>query len=117
MSYTTAIDMWSVGCILGELILKEPVFQAKNEMDLISMIFKLLGPPTPNSWPGYSSLPLAKSLSLPVIHSPQFHHKFPFLSQNGLDLLSKLLTYDPDDRISAVEALKHPWFKYVYITL
>lgn len=112
-TYTTAVDMWSVGCIFGELILKDPVFQAKNEMELISMIFKLLGPPTAASWPGYSSLPLAKTITLPLIHSPQFQHKFPYLTAAGLDLLTSFLTYDPDKRITAAEALQHPYFKSV----
>ncbi|KAI5121325.1 hypothetical protein M0805_003792 [Coniferiporia weirii] len=109
-TYTTAVDMWSVGCIFGELLLKEPIFQAKNEMELISMIFKLLSPPTSSSWPGYASLPLSKTLILPTFHSPQFRHKFPYMTAAGIDLLSKMLTYDPDQRISAADALQHPFF-------
>jgi cell division cycle 2-like len=111
-TYSTAVDMWSVGCIFGELLLKEPIFQAKNEMELISMIFKLLGAPTPALWPGYSQLPLAKSLSLPVPHPPQLQRRFPYMTPAGIDLLSRMLTYDPDERISAVEALQHPYFRY-----
>ncbi|KAH8120089.1 Pkinase-domain-containing protein [Phellopilus nigrolimitatus] len=109
-TYSTAVDMWSVGCIFGELLLKEPVFQAKGEVELISMIFKLLGPPTSLSWPGYASLPLAKTLTLPVPHPPQFQYKFPYMTAAGLDLLSQMLTYDPERRISATEALQHPYF-------
>ncbi|KAJ3813639.1 Pkinase-domain-containing protein [Lentinula aff. lateritia] len=108
--YSTAVDMWSVGCILAELLLKEPLFQAKNELELISMIFKLLGPPTKNSWPGYSSLPLAKTINLPSPHPHQFRQKFQYMTAAGIDLLMSLLTYDPDQRISAEEALDHPYF-------
>lgn len=110
--YSTAVDMWSVGCIFAELLLKEPLFQAKNELELLSMIFRLLGPPTNNSWPGYTSLPLAKAITLPSPQPDQFRNKFPHLSMNGLDLLMSLLTYDPEQRISAEEALDHPYFKY-----
>ncbi|KNZ73455.1 Serine/threonine-protein kinase ppk23 [Termitomyces sp. J132] len=92
-TYSTAIDMWSVGCIFAELLLKEPLFQAKGELELISMIFKLLGPPTQDSWPGYFLLPLAKTLTIA-----------------GIDLLMSLLTYDPERRITAEEALQHPYF-------
>ena len=113
--YSTAVDLWSVGCIFAELLLKEPLFQAKNEMDLLSMMFRLLGPPTNNSWPGYASLPLAKSITLPSPQPDQFRNKFPHLSMNGLDLLMSLLTYDPEQRISAEEALEHPYFKYVVV--
>ena len=50
-TYSTAVDVWSVGCIFAELILKQPLFQAKGEIEMISMIFKLLGPPGRDSWP------------------------------------------------------------------
>jgi cell division cycle 2-like protein len=109
--------MWSVGCIFAELMLKEPLFQAKAEIELISMIFKLLGPPTNDSWPEYSTLPLAKSITLPSHQPDQFRQKFPFLTVAGIDLLSSLLTYDPERRISADEALQHPYFSYVFAGL
>jgi len=102
--------MWSVGCIFAELLLKEPLFQAKAEIELISMIFKLLGPPTNESWPEYSSLPLAKTITPPSPQPHQFRQRFPFLTVAGIDLLSSLLTYDPERRISAEEALQHPYF-------
>lgn len=110
-TYSTAVDIWSVGCILGELVLKEPMFQAKGEIELLGMIFKLLGPPNPSSWPGYHKLPLAKTLSLPSPQPPQLRQRFPHLSALGIDLLSSMLTYDPDKRITAAEALQHPYFK------
>jgi cell division cycle 2-like protein len=105
--------MWSVGCIFAELLLKEPLFQAKAEIELISMIFKLLGPPTNDSWPEYSSLPLAKTITMPSPQPHQFRQKFPFLTVAGIDLLSSLLTYDSERRISAEEALQHPYFSCV----
>ncbi|KAF5375005.1 hypothetical protein D9758_000129 [Tetrapyrgos nigripes] len=109
-TYSTAVDMWSVGCIFAELLLKEPLFQAQGEMELLSMIFKLLGAPTNNSWPDYSSLPLAKTLSLPSPQPPQFRQKFQHLTTAGIDLMMSLLTYDPERRITAEEALQHPYF-------
>ncbi len=77
------------------------------------MIFKLLGPPTNDSWPEYSSLPLAKTITPPSPQPHQFRQKFPFLTIAGIDLLSSLLTYDPERRISAEEALQHPYFSCV----
>lgn len=105
--------MWSVGCIFAELLLKEPLFQAKGEIELLSMIFKLLGPPTNNSWPEYSSLPLAKTISLPSPQPPQFRQRFQYMTMAGIDLIMSMLTYDPDRRITAEEALQHPYFTYV----
>lgn len=110
-TYSTAVDLWSVGCIFAELLLKEPLFQAKGEIELLSMIFKLLGPPTPSSWPEYNSLPLAKTINLPSPHPSQLRQKFPYVTAAGIDLLSQLLTYDPEQRISAQEALHHPYFR------
>jgi cell division cycle 2-like protein len=112
-SYSTAVDIWSVGCIFAELLLKEPLFQAKGEMELIDMIFRLLGPPSSSNWPGYNELPLAKTLATRAPHAPQFRQRFPHLSTAGLDLLMSMLTYDPEERISAEEALKHTYFTYV----
>ncbi|KAJ8515266.1 hypothetical protein ONZ45_g7299 [Pleurotus djamor] len=109
-TYSTAIDMWSVGCIFAELLMKEPLFQAKGEIELLAMIFKLLGPPTHMSWPDYTSLPLAKTLSLPSPQPPQFRQKFPHLTSAGIDLMMAMLSYDPEQRITAEEALQHPYF-------
>jgi serine/threonine protein kinase len=110
-TYSTAIDMWSVGCIFAELLLKEPLFQAKNEIELLSMIFKLLGPPTSSSWHDYSTLPLAKTITLPSPQPHQFRQRFHHMTTAGIDLLVSLLTYNPEQRISAEEAVHHPYFR------
>ncbi|KAF9056322.1 kinase-like domain-containing protein [Panaeolus papilionaceus] len=109
-TYSTAVDMWSVGCIFAELLLKEPLFQARTEVELIGMIFKLLGPPTKNSWLDYFNLPLAKTINLPSPQPNQLRQRFQHLSPAGLDLLNCFLTYDPEKRITAEEALEHPYF-------
>jgi cell division cycle 2-like len=102
--------MWSVGCIFAELLLKEPLFQAATELELLSMIFKLLGAPTENSWPDYKELPLARTISLPSLQPPQLQQRFPYLSASGIDLLMSFLAYDPERRIAASDALQHPYF-------
>ena len=112
-TYSTAVDMWSVGCIFAELLLKEPLFQAKGEIELLSMIFKLLGPPSQLAWPEYSSLPLAKTITLPSPQPHQFRQRFHYMTTAGIDLLMSLLAYDPGERITAEEALQHDYFRRV----
>jgi len=109
-TYSTAIDVWSVGCIFGELLLNEPVFQGKGEIEMLSLIFKLLGTPNEDVWPGFSKLPLGKTVNVTGSSQAQLRSKFRFITEAGIELLSKLLTYDPERRISAEEALKHRYF-------
>ncbi|KAL9017573.1 MAG: hypothetical protein Q9185_005080 [Variospora sp. 1 TL-2023] len=108
-SYGAEVDMWSVGCIFGELLLKEPLLQAKNE------IFELCGLPTETSWPGFKRLPNARSLRLPPSDARNtgsvLRAKFPFLTLAGTQLLSSLLTLNPASRPSASEVLSHAYFK------
>ncbi|KAL9933988.1 hypothetical protein V8E36_007070 [Tilletia maclaganii] len=108
--YDTAIDLWSVGCIFGELMLKEPLFTGKNESDQIVKIVRLLGMPSEQSWPGHQELPEAKSLSKVVPSKSTLRSKFRYCTDSCLDLLQSLLTYDPAQRITAAEALQHPYF-------
>ncbi|KAL2856656.1 kinase-like domain-containing protein [Aspergillus pseudoustus] len=119
-TYGPEIDMWSLGCIFGELLTKEPLLQGKNEVDQVSKIFALTGPPTSQIWPGFRSLPNAKSLRLPPSYSstqkgtaPPLlpRAKFPFLTNSGLQLLSSLLALNPAVRPTAAECLKHPYFR------
>ena len=131
--YGTEIDMWSIGCIFGELLTKEPLLQGKNEVDQVSkvglsppsntksnptQIFALTGPPTSQTWPGFRSLPNAKSLRIPSTStSPQGNPpllprtKFPLLTNAGLHLLSSLLALNPRTRPTTEQCLAHQYFK------
>ncbi|XP_075494977.1 cyclin-dependent kinase G-2 [Primulina tabacum] len=115
--YSTAIDMWSLGCIMAELLSKEPLFNGKTEVEQLDKIFKILGTPNETIWPGFSKLPGVKVNFVKHKYN-LLRRKFPatsftgspVLSDAGFDLLNKLLTYDPDKRMTAEEALNHPWF-------
>ncbi|KAK1384677.1 Cyclin-dependent kinase [Heracleum sosnowskyi] len=116
--YSTEVDMWSVGCIMAELLLNQPLFNGDNEIKQIDKIFRMLGTPNETSWPGFSELPEAKAR---FVKQPDnlLRKKFPAasftgaapLSNAGFDLLNKLLTCDPAKRITADEALNHQWFR------
>jgi cell division cycle 2-like protein len=117
--YGTEIDMWSIGCIFGELLTKEPLLQGKNEVDQVSKVFALTGPPNSQTWPGFRSLPNAKSLRLPPSSAPSSsgnppllpRSRFPYLTNAGMHLLSCLLALNPAARPSAQECLAHPYFR------
>lgn len=112
--YGRAIDLWSAGCIFGELLTKQPLLQGKNEVDQLSKIFELCGIPTDESWPGFKRLPNARSLRLPRTQQnvgAVIRAKFPFLTTVGTSLLSGLLALCPTERPSAKEVLSHPYFE------
>lgn len=106
-SYSTSVDLWSVGCIFAELYLRRPLFCGTGDIHQLNKIFDFVGLPLEADWPSDVALPLSS-----------FRHRLPVLPQqiipeiDGLatDFLSKLLTFRADRRISAAEALQHSYF-------
>lgn len=109
-TYDWSIDMWSIGCIFGELLTGRPILPGKGEIDQIDRIFRLLGIPSETSWPRFSSLPHAAKIKLPGPQPHLLRSTFPSLSQAGFDMMRSLLAYDPERRINAESALKHVFF-------
>ncbi|QUC22142.1 uncharacterized protein UV8b_06383 [Ustilaginoidea virens] len=113
-TYGAAIDMWSVGCIFGELITREPLLRGSNEVDQMAKIFELCGVPTDDSWPGFRKLPNARNLKLPK--NPQttgsvIRARFPNMTTAGASLLDSLLALDPNRRPTARDMLQHEYFR------
>lgn len=115
--YGAAIDMWSVGCIFGELLTREPLLQGRNEVDELTKIFELCGIPTDESWPAFRRLPNARGLRLPsgsnsaALAGSVIRTRFPLLTAAGAGLLGSLLALDPDKRPTAREMLAHEYFR------
>eukprot|EP01017_Pseudomicrothorax_dubius_P002192 TRINITY_DN0_c914_g1_i5.p1 TRINITY_DN0_c914_g1~~TRINITY_DN0_c914_g1_i5.p1 ORF type:complete len:307 (+),score=87.75 TRINITY_DN0_c914_g1_i5:50-970(+) len=109
-NYSTPIDIWSVGCIFAEMVNLKPLFAGSSEADQLKKIFKILGTPAVDKWPGLAELPEWKAGTFDVIPGEGIARVIPKLDPDGLDLLIKMLEYDPTKRITAKAALEHPYF-------
>jgi cyclin-dependent kinase 7 len=107
--YSGSVDMWGAGCIFAELMLRMPYLTGINELDQLGKIFHALGTPTEADWPGMCSLP--NYVEFTPNSPPPLSSIFTAATEDALDLLSKLLKFNPSERSTAVEALKHPYFQ------
>eukprot|EP00899_Mesostigma_viride_P021624 jgi/Mesvir1/29463/Mv23038-RA.1 len=106
--YSLPVDIWSVGCIFAELVRKTPLFAGDSEVQQLLLIFKLLGTPDEVTWPGVTKL--RDWHDFPQWRAQSLAKLMPSLEPAGIDLMEKMLKYVPSQRISAKEALKHPYF-------
>uniref|UniRef100_A0A8R7UAZ2 [RNA-polymerase]-subunit kinase n=1 Tax=Triticum urartu TaxID=4572 RepID=A0A8R7UAZ2_TRIUA len=113
--YDALVDTWSIGCVMAEMLTGKTLFLGDDDDDQLWSIFRVLGVPDESTWPGFTSLPhTAEALRLlPAGHNhSRLRDLFPEekLSEEGFQVLQGLLTCNPDKRLTAAAALKHPWF-------
>ncbi|QPG75360.1 Mitogen-activated protein kinase slt2/MPK1 [Brettanomyces nanus] len=110
--YTKAIDMWSVGCVLAELLGGATIFKGKDYVDQLNQVLRVLGTPDEKTVESIKS-PRARAYirSLPYMPRIPFETLYPNASPLALDLLGKMLTLDPQQRISVDQALEHPYLE------
>eukprot|EP01103_Thecamoeba_quadrilineata_P018569 TRINITY_DN711_c0_g1_i1.p1 TRINITY_DN711_c0_g1~~TRINITY_DN711_c0_g1_i1.p1 ORF type:complete len:541 (+),score=51.22 TRINITY_DN711_c0_g1_i1:56-1624(+) len=108
--YGPAVDMWSVGCILAELLAKKPIFPGRNEIDQLDLIFQYCGTPTPENWAEAEKLPWYNMFRPKRPYKRRLRDVYKDFPELGLDLVDKLLCLDPKQRISAETALDHDFF-------
>ncbi|TGZ56404.1 Cell division protein kinase 2 [Temnothorax longispinosus] len=107
--YTCALDIWSLGCIFAEMATRRALFPGDSEIDQLFRIFRMLGTPDETIWPGVSQLPDYTS-RFPRWEVADIGDVLPAFDDDAKDLLSKMLTYDPNQRITAKKGLTHPYF-------
>jgi len=107
--YTPAIDVWSTGCVIAELMLGEPLFPGESALDQLVEIIKVLGTPTQDQVKLMN--PKSEEFKFPKITSHPWSKVFkPKVDPMAIDLVSKLLVYPPKERFRPLEALLHPYF-------
>eukprot|EP00761_Pharyngomonas_kirbyi_P004320 gb/GECH01004324.1/.p1 GENE.gb/GECH01004324.1/~~gb/GECH01004324.1/.p1 ORF type:complete len:416 (+),score=79.12 gb/GECH01004324.1/:1-1248(+) len=108
--YGPPVDMWSVGCIFAHLMLRKPYFftDSDSELEMLSRIFSLWGTPSDSDWPGMTLLP--GFVRFERVSGTPLRQVFSAAPDDALDLLSRMLRYNPASRISASDALEHRYF-------
>nr|AAC48318.1 cdc2-related protein kinase 1 [Trypanosoma cruzi] len=118
--YGTPVDIWSVGCIFAEMVIGAPLFAGKNDADQLLRIFRFLGTPNNQVWPSMNQYPNSTNM----LFKPEFLQNlaaecetqfrtvpaYAKLGPGGIDLLRRLLKYEPSERLTAAQALEHPYF-------
>ncbi|XP_057830855.1 cyclin-dependent kinase C-2 isoform X2 [Cryptomeria japonica] len=108
--YGPAVDMWSVGCIFAELLNGKPILPGKSEPEQVNKIYDLCGSPDESNWPGVSKLKYWSSLKPQKPMRRRVKEAFKNFDKHALDLLERMLTLDPSQRISAKDALDAEYF-------
>lgn len=111
--YTTQVDIWGLGCVFGEMLIGKAIFQGHDPILQLKEIAKLLGPPEKKfiffSNPAYDGPLFSKPLFQGSSQS-RFEKYFGHAGPQGIDLMMKILTYEPQQRLSPRKILAHPFF-------
>ncbi|CAH0484390.1 unnamed protein product [Peronospora farinosa] len=109
-SYDFSVDVWSIGCIFGELLLGKPILQGKTEIEQLQLTFGFCGMPTEETWPGFFKMSGAENFQMDDKFVCPLRERFKNFPPHAVDLLEKLLHLDPAKRITAADAMDHDYF-------
>ena len=117
VDYTAAIDVWSVGCILAEMLGRRPLFPGKDYISQLSLIMRTIGSPPESDLSFVTSDKAQLYLrSLPVIERTSFAALYPAAPPSAVTLVEQMLTFSPDRRINVREALASPYLAALHDT-
>lgn len=108
--YTTAIDMWGVGCVFGEMFKGRPILAGNSDLNQAQQIFELVGSPNDENMPGWSELPGCDGIKEFEFRRGNLPTVFREQGSLAISLLSELLKLDWRKRVNAIDALTHPYF-------
>ncbi|KAK6621420.1 hypothetical protein RUM44_001227 [Polyplax serrata] len=108
--YTSAVDIWSIGCIIAEMINCSPLFAGESDIEQLAIVIKSLGSPSEENWPGMHLLPDYGKIAFPKSKGKSWKTLIPDSPPGALDLIKSLLLYNPKERLSCEMALNHSFF-------
>eukprot|EP00831_Metopus_contortus_P052831 TRINITY_DN4437_c0_g1_i4.p1 TRINITY_DN4437_c0_g1~~TRINITY_DN4437_c0_g1_i4.p1 ORF type:complete len:220 (+),score=46.03 TRINITY_DN4437_c0_g1_i4:105-764(+) len=109
-NYSFSVDLWSVGCVFAEIVTGKPLFPADSESKLLKMILEKCGTPNDEYWEDEALLAKYQKFDSSKCRLDQEFEKNDLMDSLGVDILKRMLCLNPDKRISAAEALNHPYF-------
>lgn len=110
--YTSAVDLWAVGCIIGDLLGRKVLFPGKDFKNQVETICAVLGRPNEEESKHVTSTRAKGFLEkLPDTNKVPFKEMFPCANPDAVDLMEKLLVFNPEKRLTAKQALKHAYVK------
>ncbi|KAJ6251447.1 mitogen-activated protein kinase [Anaeramoeba flamelloides] len=113
--YTSAVDVWSTGCIFAEILNRKPLFPGKDFMHQLKLITMVVGKPSKKEIKSLENEKARKFMSkLPNRKQFNFHKLFPSASEDAIDLLKRMLQFNPSKRITVEESLEHPFFNTIH---
>ncbi|KAK7020583.1 serine/threonine protein kinase, CMGC, CDC2/CDK subfamily [Paramarasmius palmivorus] len=110
-NYGDEVDIWGIGCILGEMFNRRPILPGTSDLDQLERIWQLCGTPNQHTWPNFDNLPGCEGITRwNTTHPRRVRQAYEVVGKETCDLLDKLLICNPQERITAEDALNHEYF-------